>query len=164
MRFATALVADVTTLNFNLMFEIGFGIGLGQLVLPIRDTSYIRDQRMFEELGLDTIGYIDFANDLDLAPGVFDALKKKALPPVKHGIIVHTPLYAMKSPIETRGQMQLMATIKKSSLRLRVYDALELPRLSLHDCCVEARTIPGVLIGFVDPNRKEASVHKKQCA
>ena len=40
-RFATAVVADVTTLNFNLLFEIGFCIGLGKPVIPIRDTTYI---------------------------------------------------------------------------------------------------------------------------
>jgi len=32
MRFADCVVADVTTLNFNLLFEIGFAVGLG---LPI---------------------------------------------------------------------------------------------------------------------------------
>jgi hypothetical protein len=29
MRFAECVVADVTTLNFNLLFEIGFAVGLG---------------------------------------------------------------------------------------------------------------------------------------
>lgn len=39
MRGAEFIVADVTTLNFNLLFEIGFALGLGIPVVPIRDTS-----------------------------------------------------------------------------------------------------------------------------
>jgi len=34
------VVADVTTLNFNLLFEIGVAVGLGLPILPIRDTSF----------------------------------------------------------------------------------------------------------------------------
>lgn len=52
LRFTKFVVADVTTLNFNLLFEIGFAIGLGVPVLPIRDTSIIRDRTIFNELGL----------------------------------------------------------------------------------------------------------------
>jgi len=71
LRFTNLVIADVTTLNFNLLFEIGYAIGLGRPVLPIRDTTYIRDARIFEELGiLDTVGYIDFQNSATLLEGV----------------------------------------------------------------------------------------------
>jgi|SRR6267378_4709946 len=40
LRFTDLIVADVTTLNFNLLFEIGYAVGLGKPVLPIRDTTY----------------------------------------------------------------------------------------------------------------------------
>jgi nucleoside 2-deoxyribosyltransferase len=62
MRGATTIYADVTTFNFNLLFEIGYAIGLGLPVRPIRDSSYIRDRRAFDALGvLDTLGYVDFS-------------------------------------------------------------------------------------------------------
>ena len=67
MRYTDLVVADVTTLNFNLMFEIGFAIGLGLPVLPIRNAKYIEDKRQFDELGiLDTLGYFDFQTSNDL--------------------------------------------------------------------------------------------------
>lgn len=44
LRFTDFVVADVTTLNFNLLFEIGFALGLNLPVIPIRDTSFIRDK------------------------------------------------------------------------------------------------------------------------
>jgi nucleoside 2-deoxyribosyltransferase len=67
IRFSRLVIADVTTLNFNLLFEIGYSVGLGIPVLPIRDTSYSRDKRAFEELGLlDTLGYLDYQNSTEL--------------------------------------------------------------------------------------------------
>jgi len=63
MRFAELIIADVTTLNFNLLFEIGFALGLELPIIPIRDTTFTRNKREFERLGmLDTIGYLDFQN------------------------------------------------------------------------------------------------------
>ena len=71
LRFTKFAVADVTTLNFNLLFEVGFALGLGVPLLPIRDTSNIRDAKDFEELGiLDTLGYFDYRNSTELREGV----------------------------------------------------------------------------------------------
>jgi len=39
-RFTKVAVIDVTTMNFNLMFEIGYALGLGIPVVPIRDTTF----------------------------------------------------------------------------------------------------------------------------
>jgi nucleoside 2-deoxyribosyltransferase len=52
LRHTSFVVADVTTLNFNLLFEIGYAIGLGIPVIPARDTSFIKDAKIFNELGL----------------------------------------------------------------------------------------------------------------
>ncbi len=60
-RFTKVAVIDVTTMNFNLMFEIGYALGLGIPVVPIRDTTCTLDTQEFESLGLiDTLGYLDF--------------------------------------------------------------------------------------------------------
>ena len=71
LRHTGLAVADVTTLNFNLMFEIGYALGLGIPILPIRDTSHIADAKDFEELGiLDTFGYFDYHNAAELRVGL----------------------------------------------------------------------------------------------
>ncbi len=36
IRYSSTVVADVTTLNFNVLFEIGFALGLGMPVVPVR--------------------------------------------------------------------------------------------------------------------------------
>ncbi len=51
MRFADYVGANVTTLNFNLLFEIGFALGLNLPVIPIRDTTIISDKTDFGDCG-----------------------------------------------------------------------------------------------------------------
>jgi len=67
-RFTGVAIADVTTLNFNVMFEVGFALGLGVTVVPVRDTTLSWQHHEFQELGLlDTFGYQDFQNSDELA-------------------------------------------------------------------------------------------------
>jgi nucleoside 2-deoxyribosyltransferase len=52
MRFSAAVYADVTSLNFNLLFEIGYALALGLPTIPMRDGSYVKDKRLFSALGV----------------------------------------------------------------------------------------------------------------
>ena len=47
-RFTKVAIVDVTTMNFNLMFELGYALGLGIPVIPIRDTTCTLDSKEFE--------------------------------------------------------------------------------------------------------------------
>ena len=166
MRGARLVVADVTTLNFNLLFEIGFALGLELPVLPIRDTSYSRDQRQFDELGfLDTIGYVDFRNSQELA----NALRTNAQNPTAVSapvadISVDSPLYVLKGPLNTEGEIKLLSTLKKSMLRFRTYDVVETPRLSLHQLRKQVVCSLGVVTHLLSPHREGATVHNARCA
>jgi hypothetical protein len=136
IRTSIVLVADVTTLSFNLMFEIGYAIGLKLPILPIRDTNFIADKRAFEEIGLlDTMGYIDFSNSEQLAARLLEAVPavRPLLPPISSKEFRQAPLYILKGPIATEGTLRLMSAVKKSSIRFRTYDPIETPRLSLNE-------------------------------
>ena len=164
MRFSKLLVADVTTLNFNLMFEIGYTIGLGKPVVPIRDTSLVTDKALFNDLGmLDTLGYVDFVNSTELEAQIAK-LSPEPLHPINRAIDLNTPVYVAKSPYDTDGQIQLMASIKKSALKFRAYDPKEVRRLSLHDARAEVAQSVGVITHLVDPQREGAQVHNARCA
>lgn len=165
MRFSSSVVADVTTLNFNVLFEIGYSIGLGLPVLPIRDTSYIQDKRLFDELGiLDTLGYVDFENKEDLLSKLSDQLPTTPFRSTDRRIYRESPLYILKSPRNTEGSIQLMATINKSPLRYRVYDPAEDPRLSLNEAAKQAAQSVGVVAHLLSPKREGSAVHNALCA
>src|SRR6185369_4997690 len=120
MRFASHVVTDVTTLNFNLMFEIGFALGLGLPIIPIRDTSLLTDKLPFDELGLlDTIGFTDFVNSQQLATLLPAKLPVSPMPSPAVSPDREQPLYVVKGPLETEGEVRLLSTLKKSALRFR---------------------------------------------
>lgn len=165
MRQSATIVADVTTLNFNLLFEIGYAIGIGLPVVPIRDTTYQADRRAFEELGLlDTIGYVDFTNSVDLAERLAERLPGAALPALVTHEFRETPLYVLKGPVETEGAIQMMSAIKKSGIRFRSYDPIETPRLSLHEARRQVAGSTGVIANLLDPNRAKSLQHNGQSA
>jgi hypothetical protein len=165
MRMAQTVVADVTTLNFNLLFEIGFTIGLGVPVIPIRDTNYQADKRAFDELGLlDTIGYEDFTNVAELATKLLARLPGRPLPPTPLHEFRESPLYVLKGPVETEGALQVISAVKKSGIHFRTYDPVETPRLSLHEARRQVAGSAGVVANLLDPARAKALQHNAQCA
>jgi hypothetical protein len=165
MRFSECVVADVTTLNFNLLFEIGFALGLGLPVIPIRDTTFVRDKREFEELGmLDTIGYVDFQNSSGLAASLQKRLPVSPIPCPPTSVNLAASLYVLKSQIDTEGAVRMMSSLKKSTIRFRSYDAIETPRLSLQEARRQVGSSLAVVAHLISPNRQGALVHNARCA
>jgi len=165
LRFTKLVIADVTTLNFNLLFEIGFALGLGKPVLPVRDTSYIRDLKVFDELGLlDTLGYLNFQNSASLAEGVNARIEETSLFQQRPPLNTENPLYLVKSHIQSEGMIKLMSALKKSGLRFRTFDPRETSRLSLHEAFKQACSSYGVIAHLVAPDRTGAIPHNARCA
>jgi hypothetical protein len=166
MRGAGTIYADVTTLNFNLLFEIGIAIGLGVPVRPIRDTTYSVDKKEFDALGvLDTLGYVDFTT----AESLVEAVQKgdagaEALGPAPSKRYREAPLYVLKGPIATDGAVQLLSLLKKSHIGFRTYDPGETPRLPLHKARQEVSGSFGVFAHLLSPNRDGARAYNALCA
>lgn len=166
MRSADVIVADVTTLNMNVMFEIGYAIGLGLPVLPIRDTSIETDKRDFEALGLlDNLGYLDFTNSTHLEEGLRDRVEQaRPLTPPRPGTHRDSPLYVVKSELETEGALQLLATIKKSALKFRAFDPIETPRLPMLEAMRQVASSVGVIGHLLSSARRGSRVHNARSA
>jgi hypothetical protein len=165
IRHTKVIIADVTSLNFNLLFEIGFSLGLNKPVVPIRDTSYIRDQKVFDDLGLlDTLGYLDFQNSDELMNQLNSNLKYTASFSQYPTLNTELPLYLIKSHIYSEGMIKLLSSVKKSGLRFRTFDPKETSRLSLHEAFKQVCSSYGVIAHLVDPNRVGALAHNARCA
>jgi hypothetical protein len=165
-RFTKVAVIDVTTMNFNLMFEIGYALGLGIPVVPIRDTTFTLDSQEFESLGLiDTLGYLDFQNSEELAAKLPLAIKNASIP--INSVFSpnqEQPCYLLRSPIMTNGLVKVLSAVKKSGLRFRTYDPKEQPRLSLQDAFRQVKTSIGVSVYLLTPLRAGATVHNARGA
>lgn len=165
MRFSDLIIADVTTLNFNLLFEIGFLLGLELPFIPIRDTSFQIDKAFFDEFGtLDTIGYTDFQNSRQLTNSIKNKAGVSPLPSPATNINFDTPLYVVKGPLETEGEIVLFSELKKSVLNFRTFDILETPRMTLHNVRKQVASSLGVIAHLLHPDRRSATVHNARCA
>ncbi len=165
IRASELIVADITTLNFNLLFEIGFAIGLEKPVLPIRDTNYDVDKKEFEEIGiLDTLGYYSFSNSQELVNEITATFPRKKLPVVNEKISHESPLYYMKGTINSDAAITLNATLKKSPLQYRTYDPIETVRLSLFEGRKQVAKSIGVFSHLLSHTRKGFRTHNALCA
>src|SRR5437899_2594573 len=55
---ADILIADITAMNFNVTFEIGYAIGLGKRIYLTRDGNIPRDRALADRIGIfDTLGF-----------------------------------------------------------------------------------------------------------
>ncbi len=62
------LVADVTRLNFNVTYEIGYAIGRGRPLLLTKNSGLASTSPEATEVGIfDTIGYVTYTNSTELA-------------------------------------------------------------------------------------------------
>lgn len=165
LRFSGTAITDVTTLNFNLLFEIGYAVGLRIPVLPIRDTTFIRDKRTFTELGiLDAIGYIDFQNSEELARGVLEKLPAAKPIDVAYELNQEQPIFLVKSPVATDASARLTATVEKTGLRTRTFDPVETTRITLHDAIRQVQSSLGVIVHLISSDRDGHQVHNARGA
>ena len=165
IRFADLVFADVTTLNFNVLFEMGFAIGLGKPVYPVRDSTYLRDKRDFELLGiLDVLGYLDYQNSEKLARAAIERghVGTEYSPDI--AVNNQTPLYFVKSPIDTEAQVQMLSAVRQSSIGFRVFDPVETPRLSLSEARKHVGSSLAVVSHLLDPEREGAKVSNARAA
>jgi hypothetical protein len=165
MRHTDVIIVDVTTLNFNLLFEFGFALGLEQPVLPVRDTSIITNKDDFRQLGLlDTIGYVDFQNSDSLVRAIQERLPIERIPAPGVEINLEAPLYLIKGPLQTEGDVKLLSALKKSAVHFRSLDVVETPRLSLNEARRQVDASLAVVAHLIDPQRAGATIHNARCA
>jgi len=165
MRGSKLIVANITDMNFNVLFEMGYAIGLRKPVLPIRDSTYETQKRQFDEIGIfDTLGYEQFTNSVNL----IDLVSKKR--GLSNAMIIqpelnkNQPIYFIRSPIDNDGSLKLFSSLKKSWFRFRTFDSRESPRLSFHDAYKQTLSSVSVVAQLIDPERTGAIVHNARAA
>jgi hypothetical protein len=69
---AEVAVFDLTNLNLNVMFEVGYAIGSDTVIWLTRDTSVTESRRMWERVALlTTVGYTPSTNSQEIVDGIW---------------------------------------------------------------------------------------------
>lgn len=68
IRESDFLVADITKLNFNVTFEVGYAIGSSKRVFLVKNSLINDDTKILPELGIfDTLGYQTYPTGSEVA-------------------------------------------------------------------------------------------------
>lgn len=159
------LVADITRLNFNVVFEIGYAIGARKRVYLICNSGIVGSSDLIREVGIfDTLGYTKYAN----SPGLAELLRgiTDAEPLNFDGTRINAgaPAYVVLPRTKTDAEIRLISRIKKARLGFRSFDPEEQGRLAAGDAIENVAQSHGVVTMLLPKDRVDASVHNYRAA
>ena len=168
---ADLLLADLTGLNPNVLFEVGFAISKNRRIWAVLDTTL--SQSEFTELKtLTTIGYAGYANSSDIARAYFrerphddlgaTLLETMIQPNLQPGQS-QTFLY-LKSQHETDASIQITKRLDPIPIRLIVDDPREAPSQTLTWYGQQVYTADAVLCHFTNPARQGSRIRNARYA
>ena len=158
------LIADISALNFNVTYEIGYAIGSSKRVVLVKNKSIASDETELKRVGIfDTLGYVAYENSEELYRSLaeirdFAPLKSKtALNP-------GAPVYLLQLPFNTDAQGRIVARLKKARLRYRSFDPSEQIRLSAREAIDNVASSLGVVVPLASAALDDARVHNLRAA
>jgi len=158
------IVADISRLNFNVTYEIGYSIGKGHRVLLTKHRSVAAQGLSLDDLGLfDTLGWKAYSNGNELAESIksFDHAR---LLVVEKKINRQSPVYFVQPKNKTDYDGYILAAIKKAPLRFRSFDPTEAPRLAARVAIANVAQSLGVVLHFLPSDHIDAPAHNMRSA
>ncbi|KAA0992950.1 P-loop ATPase, Sll1717 family [Dyadobacter aurulentus] len=157
-------VADISRLNFNVTYEIGYAIAKEKPILLVRNASLVDSEVSIREVGIfDTIGYEEYTNSDEL----FDILSS----PPKNILIGDTiainkkaPVYILEQKFKTDFAIRITTRIKKARYIYRSFDPNESPRLSAYDAINQVQQSLGVLVSLLPQDEQGSLINNIRAA
>jgi hypothetical protein len=153
------VVADVTYLNPNVVYEVGFAIGRKKRAYLIRMRGIEGDSRIAQVAGIfDTLGYEEYGDDEELCHRLTSYIDPAALE-FSETLDRLAPVYVVE-PLEKSGVATLMTSrLKKARYRYRRFDPAEDSRLSASDAIRQVASSSGVLVSMFSDKDDGNIVH-----
>lgn len=163
IRGADIVVGDITSLNFNVTYELGYAVGLGKRILPVTNRALLSDSPLIQEIGLfDTLIYQPYASSDELAGMLRVAQPGRRL--ATDYPYDPMPLFTLLPNIKSDEVSHLVSRAKKAGLRTRVFDPAEQSRLAADEAVRAVATSYGVVLPLLGPDMEDANVHNIRVA
>lgn len=131
---AQVFCADLTGLNPNVMFELGYAIARDKRIWPILDTSFTESRRQFVDLGLlAATGFAQYTNSDDIANAFFrerpylslqETIFRQSIEPTLMSEGAET-LFYLKGRHDTNANIRISRRLSDSDATLIVDDPKE---------------------------------------
>lgn len=158
------LIADISILNFNVMYEIGYAIGQSKRLILTKLNGLKENCPTLSEVGLlDTIGFSLYQNSSELSRILTDEVYLKNID-IHTPIATHQPVYYILPKYKPDWIGKITARIKRSGYLFRSFDADETPRLSSHEAIQGVGASFAVVVPLLGNMATGAAIHNMRAA
>lgn len=171
IRNSGTLVADISDLNFNVLFELGFAVGCGRTIWPIIEETELQSRTYSSFKTLTTIGHSKYKN----SRSIFTKISRRkqwtkkpylsALAPLSGAPTrkAHQILY-LKSTSENEPSLRITEFVEQLPLDITVDDPSEISFQPLSWYLGKLSSSCAVLIDLGHEDADGARLHMAKCA
>ena len=164
IQASDALVADVTFMNFNVVFEIGYAIGFGKSIRLVRNSNFKEDNELIDRIGIfDTLGYEAYSDQESLLSVLKKVSADKAIP-LRSSLRQSTPVYLLMTPTQSQAMLAIASRIKKARLSFKSFIPQEEVRLSATKAIDDVANCLGAVVPLLSSSFADAPVHNIRAA
>ncbi|HEY9277217.1 MAG TPA: hypothetical protein VIO87_03340 [Methylotenera sp.] len=159
-------IADISKLNFNVTYEIGYAIGKGKRVILFKNRAVRQDSPTIQEVGIfDTLGYEDYSTATEICDFISKLDMNNLCPmPISGKMNEKSPIYLVQPKTKTDYDSHIISGIKKSHLYFRSFDPSESNRLAGPDAISSVSESYGVVLHFLPEDHVDAKIHNIRSA
>lgn len=153
------LAADITFLNENVVFEIGFAIGSKKRCILFVNGALVSDRDLANRVGIfDTLGYETYENTAGLAQLPMD---RKDFGPIQFEAVINhqQPVYIVEPAKKNDAHLMLVSRTKKARWKYRSFNPDEDVRLSALDAIRHVAQSAGVIAPLQPPSVPNSREH-----
>lgn len=156
---AAFVVADISTLNLNVIYEIGFAIGTHKRAYLIRNADYAPKPHLAAKAGIfDTLGYQQYQNSESLGR-ILSSITDLAPLDIAKPLDAKAPLYLLESPIKGDTMLRILSSVKKTRFKFRSFNPSEDARLAASDAIAHVARSHGVIVPLLSDDLQDSPVH-----
>ena len=170
IRNTRCVATDITDLNFNVLFELGFAIGAGKVIWPLVERS--EEGRLYAAFDtLTTVGHSRYTNSKSIANKLS---KKKPWTKGAHlpvpSLMASKPTRAarqilyLRSPSEDEASLRVEEVLEDSGLSVVTDDPTEVPLQPISWYLARLDTSFAVLMELERQTGERGSLHNAKCA
>jgi hypothetical protein len=158
---APYVVADITYLNLNVLYEIGFTIGRGKRAFVVRNRSITGDKAVVKAVGIfDTLGYWEYDTYDELKNRLAAHIEPQHIP-FSTALDIKFPVYIVEPLTRDEGIATAISRVKKARYPYRSFhgeDDLSAPETTRHVAAAS-----GIILPFQDPALPGGVEHNIRC-
>jgi hypothetical protein len=153
------VVADITYLNRNVVYESGYAIGSRKRMFLIRNSNIPGDKNIAQHVGVfDTLGYAEYANADELAHRLNSYIAEEPLP-FSMELDRIAPVYVVEQSAKDDASTTMLSRLKKARYRYRSFNPSEDPRLSATDAIRKVAESAGTMLSILSEEDQAGIIH-----